>query len=360
MFGDILIDKFNCYLQLPADCKKEAEELKLHIENVLGKHYANNAYKVTISNRYHRLSFWFTPTRYFRTIEDMKRYTDTNLAMPAEADLKEFFDELLNNSIFNKYLPKFKITKLDLTKNFLVKEPVNQYITMLQKRLYNGRFRSLLHTSGRKKDTLSITTLANNHKKKDKVGDRELIIYDKVKELKRHKIRNVDLKEPLTNEEASQITPAFYSRDNGTLYIKYLNIIRLEWQYGSSNKLSDFSKHAGFANAEKGLFLKDFLSLLNKGELYSVLDDYYTEMFMDVAVNRQGYDKNLRIYKKIIRDYWDEVMDLPLVNAFKANGLWQEYRLDKFKMQALIENPLFEELKNKILHSNNSQRHLIK
>ncbi len=94
--------------------------------------------------------------------------------------------------------------------------------------------------------------------------------------------------------------------------------------------------------------------------MFSILDNYYAKLFLVITTSPQGYDKKLNIYKRIIRDYWEKVLSLPLDNAYKVNGLWQEYRLDKFKMQALIENPLFEELKNKILHSNNSQRHLIK
>ena len=95
MFGDILIDKFQCYIPVNPMYKSEIKELKLHIEGVLAKHYAKNAFKVSISKNFYRVSFWFTPTRYYKDIADIELYTDTNLTMPDEGELLDMFKELL-------------------------------------------------------------------------------------------------------------------------------------------------------------------------------------------------------------------------------------------------------------------------
>ena len=349
MFGDILIDKFQCYIPVNPKDKKETKELKAYIEGVLSKHYTQNAFKVNVSKNFYRLSFWFTPTRYYKNIKDFEQYTDTNLTMPEESELLSLFQELIKNDFFLEHANECKITKLDLTKNFLMKNPVHKYISELSQQLYAGRFKALFHISNRFSNTLSVTTLASKSEKSDKVGDREIILYDKVKELKRNKINRVYLKEPLSEEEKNVIPKWEYDETLQELRLTYLHILRVELQYGSSNKLSDLSKFLKFDDFTKGLYFKDFLGLLLNGELYEKLNNYYTQTIAETLLFNEDFSNTkLNVYQKVIQDNWHEVRKLPIDSVLKNNGLSTNYRKNLLKIQNTVKNPLIEELKTKI------------
>ena len=350
MFGNILIDKFRCYINVNPNDKVQTKCMKTHIEKILSKHYAPDAFYVNISKNYYRLSFEFTPTRYHETITDNEidsETTDTNLEMPKETELLKLFESLFDNDFFREHVNKCKITKLDLTKNFLMKEAVKGYINKLIKRVYKRRYKAILHSSDTINKTLSITTLASNSEKSDKVGDREIIFYDKVLELKGYNINTVYLKEPLSEAEKAFIPLGVYC--DKWLNLESLNILRVELQYASSNKLSDVSKFLGFKDSQKGLYFKDFFELLLNGELYEKLDDYYVATLTDIMLlNEPTSDNKLNIYQQIIRDKWDNVWDLQLNSVFKNNGLSKNYRKTLLKVQNTVKSPLIEELKAKI------------
>ena len=353
MFGNILIDKFQCYMSVNPNDKEKTKQLKLYIEGILAEHYAQNAFYVDISRDYARLTFGFTPTRYYKNIADINKYTDTNLIMPLERELLELFTRLFDNKLFFEQVNYCKITKLDLTKNFLMKNLVMEYICKLINRVYKDRYKAILHSSEEYNKTLSITTLASNAEKSDKVGDREIIFYNKVIELKNRGISTVYLKEPLSADEKTLIPSGMYNDKLQILNISSLNILRVELQYGSSNKLSAFSKFLGFEDSQKGLYFKDFFGLLLNGELYEKLNDYYTKTLIDIMLlNEVPSESNLNVYQKIIQEYWDDVWELDINSAFKNNGLSSKYRKNMIKIQSTVKNPLIEELKANIIGLN--------
>ncbi len=346
MFGNILIDKFRCYFQLTPEFIEIATELKIHIETTLEKHFAKNAYNVTLSQEYGKLSIEFTPTRYFQDIKHLINYTDTNLDMSEESSLYELFEEILSNKYLRRLLTNCKITKLDLTKNFLMKKRPYYYLEALLKRNYKKGYKAISCSSRYYSKTVSITTLARNAENKDTTGDRELKFYNKVEELKAHHLNEVILKNPLTEAELNiPELKLSYIKQTNTLKLNNLNILRVEWQFEGSKKLSALSKYFEFDGAEAGLYLKDLLQLMKDWELYSSLDNFYTEYTLG-TLNPKNNKKEgkLNVYTKILSNYYNYVVNLPLKNLCKDYGLYDKYNKILLAIQNENEDKLFKEI----------------
>lgn len=207
----------------------------------------------------------------------------------------------------------------------------------MSQRLYSGRYKALLHTSYKPSTTLSVTTLASNTEKSDKVGDREIIFYDKVRELHRHGVKTVYLMNSLSEKEKMLLHKWNYCDERQELSLRHLNIMRVELQYGSSNKLANLSKFLGFEDSQKGLFFEDFFGLLLNGNLYEKLNEFYTKMLTEtLLLGEDSADSKLNVYQRIIQNNWNIARDLPIYSVLKNNGLACEYRKNMQKFKVLL------------------------
>ncbi len=354
MLGNILIDKLQCYFLLKDKGQEYAFGLKKHIETTLSKHYAKNSYMVWLSQKGRMLHFWFTPTRYYNSILELKNYTDTNLDMPAEIHIKDLFYELFLNKNLLELRSTCRITILDLTKNFFMNKKIYYYLeAFLNYKYFNG-FKVKSINSGCYTKTITISAVAKDLTKKDTVGDRELKCYDKVEELKTHHLSEIILKNTLSDEECK--IPAIkqnYEKSTNTLRLNGLNILRLEWHLKSSKKLCEISKFFGFEHTNY-LYLKDFLNLLDKCELYEMLDKFYTDYTLKIFKTTSPKQKRKpNVYLQILVDYNGLDIAQKLESVFKENNMHNKYKKMLSYLQETNENEYIKEILDNIKAQNN-------
>ena len=350
MLGNILIDKIKISFRLQGVSADEAKRLEVHVKSVLGEHYAENAYSVSINKCFTKLNFWFTPTRYFDDMNCYLQYTDTNLETPPECKLKELFNAILSDKTLVKALPECKITVLDLTKNFITLRKPYYYLMAIAGRQYQHGYKVLQQDCGYYSKTVTITHLMRNTCEKDSVGDDELKFYDKVRELLNKHVYKVTLKEALSSEDKKQFTLKNYNALTKTLLLDNLNILRLEWHF-KSKKMYKISRILKFKNADKGLFLKDFIDLLNSGTLYNSLDEFYTVHTLKLLKSEPAQTSPLNIYSKVLSKYYPEVIALPLTGVFKENNLYKKYHKNLLKIQNAGNDILVQEIIQKLEES---------
>ena len=346
MLGNILIDKIQINIPLKGVNSDEKDSLVHYIDNVLGEHYAKNAYGITVNNNA-KLKLWFTPTRYFDDMAFYYDYTDTNLEMPQESKLKELFNKMLSHKILTEVIPEIKITKFDLTKNFITSRKSKYYLDALSVRRYKNGYKAISHDCGYYSKTVSITRLLRNPGEKDNAGDEELKFYDKVRELLDKHIQEIILKEPLPAEDKNSLTLKNYNPLFKRFPLGDLNLLRAEWHFGRK-KLYKISRYCNFENPDEGLFLVDFMNLLNSGNLYKVLDGFYTEYTLNLLKAGQVQTSSLSIYDKILCKYYPDVVSLPLIGVFKDNNLYKKYHKCLLKVQTEHNDILIQEIINKI------------
>ena len=349
MFGNILIDKFRVYIPLDEIRQDLAIKLRTSIGELLSKHFANNAYSVKLTKGQSRLTFEFNPTRYYSNIANLDTYTDTNIDMPLEEEFYEFLNELCKIIIQVDTYNEAKITKLHLAKNILLKQNVSKYINFLSQMTYKYPYRALSHYStDTRTSTLCLTSLAKNLENSDKTGDREIIIYNKTLELSNKGITEIYLKKPLENEEIKSCN-SFYDSTINRLDLRFLNILRMEMQYESSQKLKEISKFLNFNSVDKGLLLCDFMNLADSANLYNALNNFYTDKLRTVLFNiTKKEESELNVYQKILADNWDKTMELAIMNVYIDTGLWNKYQEKRSKIQNKINNGFITELKCKL------------
>ena len=275
MFGEILVDKIriNIPVHILIQKKININSFQRWIKVILSKYFFKGAFNVTLSRN--QVKITLTPTR-FKPISDYT-YTDVNLEMPSETWL---YDLLMKLGCFKsenrRIVEACKVVKLHLTKNLITEHPVITYIDSLSNRTYK-RMKANIIESNETNRTLSIATPKRDRKVKNTNGDRQFILYDKSQQLKdKAGFEYVILKAPLSEEEKRLIPLKYYSEQTGYLRISKLNIARLELQYANSSKLKKLSQFIT-CKGDTGLQLCTLLDLLEEGNLYSKLEQFYTE-----------------------------------------------------------------------------------
>ena len=275
MFGEILVDKIriNIPVHILIQKKININSFQRWIKVILSKYFFKGAFNVTLSRN--QVKITLTPTR-FKPISDYT-YTDVNLEMPSETWL---YDLLMKLGCFKsenrRIVEACKVVKLHLTKNLITEHPVITYIDSLSNRTYK-RMKANIIESNETNRTLSIATPKRDRKVKNTNGDRQFILYDKSQQLKdKAGFEYVILKAPLSEEEKRLIPLKYYSEQTGYLRISKLNIARLELQYANSSKLKKLSQFIT-CKEDTGLQLCTLLDLLEEGNLYSKLEQFYTE-----------------------------------------------------------------------------------
>lgn len=279
MFGEILVDKIriNISVHILIQKKININSFQRWIKVILSKYFFKGAFNVTLSRN--QVKITLTPTR-FKPISDYT-YTDVNLEMPSETWL---YDLLMKLGCFKsenrRIVEACKVVKLHLTKNLITEHPVITYIDSLSNRTYK-RMKANIIESNETNRTLSIATPKRDRKVKNTNGDRQFILYDKSQQLKdKAGFEYVILKAPLSEEEKRLIPLKYYSEQTGYLRISKLNIARLELQYANSSKLKKLSQFIT-CKEDTGLQLCTLLDLLEEGNLYSKLEQFYTEELIE-------------------------------------------------------------------------------
>ena len=279
MFGEILVDKIriNIPVYILIQENIDINSFQRRIKVILSKYFFKGAFNVTLSRN--QVKITLTPTR-FKPISDYT-YTDVNLEMPSETWL---YDLLMKLGCFKsenrRIVEACKVVKLHLTKNLITEHPVITYIDSLSNRTYK-RMKANIIESNETNRTLSIATPKRDRKVKNTNGDRQFILYDKSQQLKdKAGFEYVILKAPLSEEEKRLIPLKYYSEQTGYLRISKLNIARLELQYANSSKLKKLSQFIT-CKEDTGLQLCTLLDLLEEGNLYSKLEQFYTEELIE-------------------------------------------------------------------------------
>ncbi len=281
------------------------------------------------------------------------KYTDTNLEMPTEDELYEFFIELGLYSLDDNVIDKYRMSVLHLTKNNYMDNPPIVYINFLSNRQYKKRFKALQHHSSDTNKTLYVTTLAKHFTEKDKVGDRQYLFYDKAQELQdKANIKEIVLRLGLSEEERALIPFEAYDSKTKTLRLEKVNILRCELQYRYKPKLQNISNFLIGKKGKDGLKMKTLLDLLKERKLYETLEKYYIKALQDVIFYQEPVIKEkvkLNNYEQMFSELINENPLPPsLMKIFKDNGFGDSFSNLLKKIHSSDINPLYTELYNKL------------
>ena len=220
-------------------------------------------------------------------------------------------------------------------------------------RMYKKKFKALLHHSSETNKTLYVTTLAKHFTEKDKVGDRQYLFYDKAQELQdKANIREIVLRQGLSEEEQALISSEAYNTETKTLYLEKVNILRCELQYRYKPKLQNISNFLTGKKGKDGLKLKTLLDLLKDRKLYETLEGYYLKALQDVIFYQEPVIKEsvkLNNYELMFADLINEnPLPTSLMKIFKDNSFGDSFSNLLKKIHSSDVNPMYMELYNKL------------
>ena len=351
LFNDLLIDKLRFYINDTDFSNTDRSEFFANIENVMSSHYPDNAYRLNTSRQ--RISLEFTPTRY-RTNEGQ---TDTNLIMPEEQTLFELFKNLgfykLQKNIYNSFI----ISKIHLTKNFYTQGTVPRYIEMLKKRKYRAGINPIQNTSNSTNTSLILSTLKKNSTNKNIVGDKVILFYDKVQELRdKASLNDIFLPSPLPIDR--NILPiGAYHNSPPYLSLQHLHILRCELKYANSKKLKNISDFISNTTNSHDLRLATLLDLLKTGKLYNTLERFYTNelrnrVFFNEPITQEVHlSKHEKLLAELIKV--NKISATRLLGMYKGSQKNSLSRVLKKLQMTDSSNKLYVELYRKVIEGRN-------
>lgn len=325
--GNILIDKIR--ITFPAETLSvirfaETDYIEKARET-LEKYYPKNAYSVGKSRG--EIKITLTPTR-FKPPHNFA-YTDVNIEMPSEKWLLNLFLELgFKNRRFGETA---RIVWFHLTKNVIVNNPVSLYKKFLLGYPFASRYKSAFVYSSEDNSTLRIATQKRKKEKEDINGERMIIFYDKVQELRdKANLYSITLKEPLTDEEITELEShgVNYSRRLRSLDLNNLNLLRCEQQYRYKEKLKPLTWFLN-GNTNNVLTINTLIELLEKESLYEKLNSFYTQQLQEIIFYNEPNIKEVKRLNSYQRSFFEliqraDITELKLI--YKACGL-----VDKFE-----------------------------
>lgn len=351
LFKDLLIDKLRFYINDTDFSNADRSEFIANIKNVMSSHYPDNAYRLNTSRQ--RISLEFTPTRY-RT---NKGQTDTNLIMPEEQTLFELFENLgfynLPENIYNSFI----ISKIHLTKNFYTQNAVPRYIKMLKNRKYRAGIKPIQNTSNVTNTSLILSTLKKDYSDKNIIGNKVILFYDKVQELKdKAALNEIYLREPLPLKNVNILPKGAYSNNPPYLSLNNLHILRCELQYATSVKLKKISDFIFDTKNSHDLRLATLLNLLKEQKLYSTLERFYTNelrnnVFFDEPLNSEV---KLSKHEKLLAELIKGKSATRLLGMYKGSPKNSLSRVLKKLQMADSRNKLYVELYREVIEGRNS------
>lgn len=347
--GNILIDKIR--ITFPAETLSvirfaETDYIEKARET-LEKYYPKNAYSVGKSRG--EIKITLTPTR-FKPSHNFA-YTDVNIEMPSEKWLLNLFLELgFKNRRFSETA---RIVWFHLTKNVIVNKPVPFYKKFLSGYPFASRYKSAFVYSSEDNSTLRIATQKRNKEKKDIKGDRMIIFYDKVQELRdKANLDRITLKEPLTDEEISilEACGGCYNRRFRELYLDNLNLLRCEQQYRYKEKLKPLTWFLN-GNTNDVLNVNTLIELLKEESLYEKLNSFYTQQLQEIIFYNEPSVKEVKRLNSYQRSFFDliqvaDITELKLI--YKACGLVDKFEKNLEKFFKHNADDLYTELYQKL------------
>ncbi|RAI14117.1 MAG: hypothetical protein DK841_03255 [Candidatus Melainabacteria bacterium] len=353
LFNDLLIDKLRFYINdTDFDINNRAAFLT-NIEKVMSSHYPDNAYRLNTSRQ--RISLEFTPTRY-RTNEGQ---TDTNLIMLEEQTLFELFENLgfydLPENIYNSFI----ISKIHLTKNFYTQGTVPRYIEMLKKRKYRAGINPIQNTSNSTNTSLILSTLKKDSTNKNIVGDKVILFYDKVQELRdKASLNDIFLPSPLSPIDRDILPIGAYHNSQPYLSLQNLHILRCELQYAYSKKLKNISDFISNTTNSHDLRLATLLDLLQEENLYNTLERFYTNelrnrVFFNEPITQEVHlSKHEKLLAELIKV--NKISATRLLGMYKGSQKNSLSRVLKKLQMTDSSNKLYVELYRKVIEGRNS------
>lgn len=350
--GKILIDKIriNIPYNVVVEEHIESKFIVADLRETLSKYFYKGAYSVSVSRGDIRITL--TPTRYI-TSDGLA--TDVNLEMPSENWLLNLFIELG----FTNYrlAESTRITWIHLTKNLIMNLPVINYIHFLHSLPCKDGLKPSIISSDENNDTLRFSRPKRNIDKEDSNGHFNIIFYNKTKQLKdKANLESVYLKQELTLKERRilKFHNVFYIPQAKQLYFHNLNLLRCEQQYRYKEKIAPIAQHLTGDNKEKVLTVATLMGLLEEGQLYNKLNEFYNTQlqkyifYNPLNSNNTKTIKQLRNYNRVFNDLIHTNKDISeLYIVFKALGL--EDNFSKYTKKAFGSNAhkLYEELYKK-------------
>lgn len=351
LFNALFLDKLRFYIDDRVFNNANISNFIANIEKVMSGYYPNNAYLIDTSR--HRISLEFTPTRY-RTKEGQ---TDTNLIMPTEEDLYKLFKELgfydLPENIYNNFI----VSKLHLTKNFYTQNTVPRYIKMLKNRKYRAGLKPIQNTSNVTNTSLILSTLKKDYSDKNIIGNKMILFYDKVQELKdKAALNEIYLREPLLLKDVNILPKGAYSTHPPYLTLDNLHILRCELQYATSVKLKKISDFIFDKKGSLDLRLATLLNLLKKQKLYSTLERFYTNelqnnVFFDEPISTEV---KLSKHEKLLVELIKGKSATRLLGMYKGSQKDSLSRVLRKLQMADDSNSLYVELYRKFIKGLNT------
>lgn len=351
LFNALLIDKLRFYIDDKYFSNAYKSKFIENIDKVKSSYYSDNAFMLDTSR--HRISLEFTPTRY-RTKEGQ---TDTNLIMPTEQELFELFKELgfyeLHDNIYNSFI----VSKIDLAKNFYTQYTVPRYIKMLKNRKYRAGLKPIQNTSNVTNTSLILSTLKKNYADKNIVGNKVILFYDKVQELKdKATLNEIYLRDPLPLKEVKILPKGAYCNNPPYLCLNNLHIIRCELQYATSVKLKKISDFIFDTKNSHDLRLATLLNLLKEQKLYSTLERFYTNelrnnVFFDEPLNSEV---KLSKHEKLLVELIKGKSATRLLGMYKGSQKDSLSRVLRKLQMTDNSNSLYTELYRKFIEGQNT------
>ncbi len=353
--GKILIDKLRICIPFEtfAELGLTPDFYKEKTKEVLEKYYPAKAYRVSLSRN--ELKITLTPTRFKPPL--IVNFTDTNLEMPTESWFLNLFNELGFNN--RRLCESARIVCIHLTKNIITSNTPKTYIDYLYTYPFKKGYVSGFIRSDNGNDTIRIATLKYKKEKSDITGDRNIIFYDKVRELSdKANLKEIWLKEPLSKEEIKMIKTlgVTYKSKRKILSLSNLNLLRCELQYRYKEKIKPLAQ---FLNNDTGeiLTMANIVDLLNNNELYNRLDLFFTNQLRTVIFyntpNKQVGIKLNKIQKSFVDLMTnDTIQELKLI--YKACGLEDKFHENQQKLNLLKESELYKELYYKLIQGESS------
>lgn len=349
--GKILIDKMRVSIPLPflQENGIKVEILKQKFLNILAHYFCDRkAYSVTISYGYLRTTL--NPARY--KPHNKANYTDTNLEMPSEKWLLDLLKDLgyLENK---KIAEAANITLIHLTKDIIVQQSPHDYIEFLLKFPLEKNFISSKIYSNSTNNTLRISTPKRNNTKKDILGDRVFIFYDKMQELRNKLPKDIiTLKEALTENEIKQLNKVGAQHiDNHNISISNLNLLRCELQYRYKEKIEPLLRFLNSEAKSGNLTVAIIIDALSKKELYKKLEQFYKKELQSVVFYKEPQNKfqGFNSYELALADLINDSNITTLELIYDSFGLKKMFHANLKNITKGISNELYNELYSKFI-----------
>lgn len=347
MFGNILIDKLRFSVKRDEIFNPYSAQTKL--KNIMSKYFRKNNYTVNFDKCYFRITF--TPTLYLDNVIKSEGKPVLNLEMISEEKLlkllKEIYATLEENAV---------VTWIDLAKNTLPTLPALEHIKALSKRQFKYPYRVNDCTSQCGNTSLILSPVKRNNDVKSRNKNRQICFYAKVNEINnKTKVPFID-DVHLSDDEIAQIPETNYERETGRLWLNgknNLNILRCEQRYKFTTNIQRITRYLTGSKDEKQLTLSLLIELLEEGNLYKKLDEFYTnELSKYVFFDDIMQEKNVKLNKheEIVRDTLVEQdnVDIKIFqHLFEETGFKNQFMYSTKKILYHITGKYYEELYNK-------------